>query len=116
MLACLGHCVQSGLFQKEHILLAVTVFILQDYWEKPGYVKLICHLYYKTSIRGSGFNDIVITGAFGLIMHYNGISWYNYQDINYITGSYGNITLKRDLIVCTGELNNGKAILTIGKR
>lgn len=72
--------------------------------------------YYKTSIRGSDFNDIVITGAYGLLMHFNGMSWYNYQDITYITGSYGNIKINKGSYCLYRGLNNGKAILTIGKR
>jgi len=72
--------------------------------------------YYKTSIRGSNINDVVMVGAFGLIMHFNGIFWHNFQDITYITGSYNKVIIKENLIACSGGLNSGQAIFTIGRR
>jgi hypothetical protein len=72
--------------------------------------------YYKTSIRGNGFNDIVMTGAFGLLLHFNGLSWKNFQNITYIEGAYGEVAVKGNLICCTGGLNNGQAIILMGRR
>ena len=72
--------------------------------------------YYKMGVRGNGMNDIVIVGAFGLLLHFNGITWKNFQDITYIYGSYGRVDIKGDLICCTGGLNDGSAIVSIGRR
>ncbi len=72
--------------------------------------------YYKTSIRGNGINDIMVVGAFGLLLHFNGFSWKNFQSEVNISGSYGRVNMKNNLVVCTGGLNNGKAIVTIGRR
>ena len=72
--------------------------------------------YYKTNIRGSNYNDIWICGAFGLIMHNNGMSWHNFQNITFMGGAYGSIKNKNDVVVCSGLVNNGKALITIGRR
>jgi len=72
--------------------------------------------YYKGGIRGNEINDIIIVGAFGLLLHYNGFTWINFQNISYINGSYGRVDTKDNLVVCTGGLNDGQAIVTIGRR
>jgi len=72
--------------------------------------------YYKTGIRGNGFNDIVMVGTFGLFMHFNGLSWINYNSMPNFSGSYGEVKIKGDILACTGGLNDGKAIITIGRR
>ena len=72
--------------------------------------------YYKTGIRGSNFNDIVISGAYGLLMHYNGVSWKNYQDITYMnSGAFGRVEIKDNIMAATGGEGN-KAIILIGRR
>ena len=72
--------------------------------------------YFKFEIRGQSLNDIVLCGSFGLLMHYNGIDWKNYQDITYLSnGTYGSIKLKGNVICASGP-NGRKAIITIGRR
>ena len=72
--------------------------------------------YYKTGIRGNGFNDIVMVGTFGLLMHFDGFSWKSYNYLPYFSGSYVEVKIKGDVIACTGGLNDGQAIITIGRR
>ena len=72
--------------------------------------------YSKTGIRGDGLNDIVVSGAYGLLMHFNGLSWKTFFNMPYLSGSYGEVKIKGDIIVSTGGLNNGQAIITIGRR
>jgi len=72
--------------------------------------------YYKTGIRGCCLNDIFMVGAFGLLMHFNGFSWLTFFDMPYLSGSYGEVNIKGNTIACTGGLNDGQAILTIGRR
>ena len=71
--------------------------------------------YYKDAIRGNSLNDIIVVGAFGILLHYNGNSWKNFQDITYINGALGRVDIKGN-VVCTVGYNDNKAIVIIGKR
>ena len=72
--------------------------------------------FHITSIRGAGLSDIVIGGSFGLLMHFNGVSWMNYA---YITASYfdvvSSVAIKGNTIVAAG-FKGSKAVVMIGKR
>ena len=67
-------------------------------------------------IEGNGLNDIVIVGAFGLVEHFNGIEWKNFQNELSIEGSYGRVSIKGSTLCSVGGLNDGRAIVLIGKR
>ncbi len=56
--------------------------------------------YYKDAVRGNSLNDIIVVGAFGILLHYNGNSWKNFQDITYINGALGRVDIKGN-VVCT---------------
>ena len=81
-------------------------------WEKNNTIPP----FHTTSIRGAGLNDIVLGGSFGLLMHYNGVSWMNYA---YITASYfdviSEVAIKGSTIVAAG-FKGSKAVVLIGKR
>ena len=82
-------------------------------WKDNGFD--ITH-YATTGIRGTDLNDVFIAGAFGELLHFNGMSWYSYYDITNIEGSYGRVAVYGNLICCTGGLNNGQAIILLGRR
>ncbi|NLT52698.1 MAG: glucosyl transferase [Ignavibacteria bacterium] len=72
--------------------------------------------YAKTSIRGNGLNDIFCVGAFGEILHYNGIRWKSFMDeTGWFDGAYNNVDVKGNIIVATGGEGQQAKIL-IGKR
>jgi len=72
--------------------------------------------YYKTSVRGNGINDIVVAGAFGLLMHFNGASWKDYLDIPFMpSGAFARVEVKRNVVVAVGGLDN-KGLVLIGQR
>jgi hypothetical protein len=71
--------------------------------------------YYKDAIRGNSLNDIIVAGAFGLLLHYNGNSWKNFQDITYINGELGRVDMKGN-VVCAVGYDDNKAIVILGKR
>jgi hypothetical protein len=49
-------------------------------------------------------------------MHYNGVSWKNYQDITYMSsGAFGRVEIKDNILAATGGEGN-KAIILIGRR
>jgi hypothetical protein len=71
--------------------------------------------YYKDAVRGNALNDIIVVGAFGLLLHYNGNSWKNFQDITYINGELGRVDINGN-VVCAVGYDDNKAIIFIGKR
>ncbi len=65
-----------------------------------------------TCVRGSGLNDIIVFGTYGLMGHFNGKTWTVYR----LPGEvYTSVSVKGNLLVAVGYLN-GSAIITIGKR
>ncbi|GAB4188822.1 MAG: hypothetical protein Kow00108_25280 [Calditrichia bacterium] len=78
-------------------------------WEKENSLPGI----YKNYIRGNGINDIVLCGYFGLISHYNGISW-NSNIIDY-SADFFKIQILGNLYVGVG-INGKNAVLAIGRR
>jgi hypothetical protein len=71
--------------------------------------------YYKTSVRGNNINDVIVAGAYGLLLHYNGKSWMNYQDRFPINGSFGRVDIKGDIVCAVGNDNN-RAVIVMGRR
>jgi hypothetical protein len=72
--------------------------------------------YYSNSISGTNLNDIFVCGAFGEIVHFNGISWSNFTSTTYMPdGVYISLSIKENLVVLTGYKGT-KAIITIGRR
>ena len=85
---------------------------LGDGWEKLNEIPP----YFKSGIRGQSLNDIVLSGSYGLLMHYNGLDWENYQSTTYLSsGSFAVPKIKNNTICVTGY-NGSKAIVFIGKR
>jgi hypothetical protein len=71
----------------------------------------------KFSIRGLDINEIVVSGSFGLLSHFNGLSWAHYLDteIGSFQGRYLECFIKNNTIVAVG-FNGNNDILTIGRR
>lgn len=73
--------------------------------------------YYLNSVRGNGVNDIVVVGAFGALLHFNGSTWKDYagNELPQIDGTYYKVSIEDDVICAVGEIR-GQAIVVIGKR
>ena len=68
---------------------------------------------YTNRIRGTGLNNIVVVGDFGLIAHYSGLDW---QMIEYdYDAGWGSVAVTNDFIVAVGN-KNGRGLVTIGRR
>ncbi len=68
---------------------------------------------YLFAIDANGLNDIVATGGFGEIVHFNGADWVLYEQ-----GTAGNlydIDIQGNLMVVVGY-DGGKAFITMGRR
>lgn len=72
--------------------------------------------YYTNSIDGNDVNDIVVCGAYGELLHFNGSDWKSYQnELELQAGSYRTIKIKGNLLVAVGY-DSPRAVITIGRR
>jgi hypothetical protein len=59
--------------------------------------------YYTYAIRGNDLNDVVVCGAFGEFLHFNGVSWESYRTLTSITdGAFYEVAVKNNLVVAVG--------------
>ena len=72
---------------------------------------------YKRRIRGNSWNDFFIAGDFGLLSHYNGMTWKHYQGEKFPSffGLWSSVAVNGNMIVAVGEIND-QAIGLRGKR
>ncbi|MBI1806725.1 MAG: hypothetical protein HYR76_06700, partial [Ignavibacteria bacterium] len=67
--------------------------------------------YYTNAIRGTASNDIMVVGAYGVALHYNGSSWKNYQAETYIDGSLFRVEAQGSFVVAVGQVGNRAVVL-----
>ncbi len=74
--------------------------------------------WFTTAIDGENYNDIIVCGSSGELLHFNGYRWKNitYQaglsNINRLT----ECKIKNGIIVCVGFTTDGKGIIATGRR
>jgi len=72
--------------------------------------------YFENSIRANDINDIIIVGAFGEVLHFNGICWKSFINETFLSnGTYLSGDIKNNLIIALGY-QYAQAIITIGQR
>ncbi len=71
-------------------------------------------LYYTRRVRGSMFNDVFVAGDFGLIAHYNGVSWYHWQ--NQAAAIWYSCSYRDGLFMAVGQTPDQKGVVTIIRR
>jgi hypothetical protein len=73
---------------------------------------------FKTSVRGQAINDVVVSGAFWLLAHWNGVRWQTYFPRT--NGSFVSVVMKHNLVIAVGGVNTGgitlKAVAVTGRR
>jgi hypothetical protein len=87
------------------------VFInnINNVWQEQPDVPLIS----TNRIRGIAKNDIFVGGDFGLLTHYNGLSWKVYPEAN--VALFYSLDYKNSALIAVGE-RNGKAVILEGKK
>lgn len=71
---------------------------------------------YINCIRGSDVNDIVAVGAFGEVLHYNGVRWTSFrEETGLVNGEYLSVAIKGNEIVAVGY-DGQRAVIVVGKR
>ncbi len=78
-------------------------------------------LIYKEAIRGNGPNDIYVVGDFGLIMHFNGSTWFDCsQQVNLPNSVFYGVGVKGNTVVAVGQTVSGSvggaALILVGNR
>ena len=72
--------------------------------------------YATTGIRGTGINDVFVSGAFGEFLHFNGVRWESFiNNLGQFSGSYGSLAIKNNLVVTVGYVGEQAKIL-VGHR
>jgi hypothetical protein len=74
-------------------------------------------LYYSNVIRGQNFNDVIVAGAFGDVLHFNGHSWKSYtgREAPSLNGSYYGTAIRGNKIMAVGMVGS-RAIVLRGTR
>lgn len=70
--------------------------------------------YFTRNIRGNDINDLFIVGDFGEILHFNGSTWFTYNE-HYMQGILFSVATKNNIVVTVG-LNGSKATIIQGTR
>ncbi len=78
-------------------------------WQPAGTHPLL----YKSSVRGNDINDVIVTGAFGLVSHFNGMSWHHYVGEAWpqFDGNFGEVAYKNNFMVAVGRTGDLGLIL-----
>ncbi len=69
--------------------------------------------YFTDAIRGNDINDIIIVGAYGEVIHFNGYTWKSYLDETFMNGNLNRVAMKGDLVCAVGRKGD-KAYILIG--
>jgi len=98
------YLVGDGIYEKTSI---------NDYLWRNGATDIT--RYGSSYVRGNDVNDVFITGAYGELLHFNGISWKSYIDQTRIDGSYGDLSVKGNVIAASGSTAR-QGVVIIGRR
>ena len=95
----------SGIYQKHHLS--------DELWNnKPQDITT----YSTYAIRGSNINNVIGVGAFGDVIHFNGINWKNnYQEPLLSYGAYYAVAVENNIIIAVGT-EQSKAVIIIGEK
>ena len=99
------YVIGSGIYEKK---------FLSDILWKDNEFDITHYTTYR--VRGNRINDVIIGGAFGEFLHFNGITWKSYIDHTMLnSGRFYGLNIKDNIIIAVG-LNNPQAVITMGTR
>ncbi len=72
--------------------------------------------YFVNRIRANVINDVVIVGAYGETLHFNGFTWKSFfSETSLSNGTYLSVGIHNDLITAVGY-QSAQAVITVGAR
>ncbi|MDP2364661.1 MAG: glucosyl transferase, partial [Ignavibacteria bacterium] len=72
--------------------------------------------FHTNKIKGNNINDVIIVGAYGESLHFNGVSWKSFMlEIFLSNGTFLSVNIKNNLIIAVGY-QSAQAVLTVGQR
>ncbi len=71
--------------------------------------------YFSHCVRGNAWNDVVVAGSYGEVVHFNGKTWHSYTALTGIYGNYYKAAMKDNLIIAVGQ-NGQRGAAVVGKR
>lgn len=71
--------------------------------------------FYSGDVDGNDTNDVVVAGAFGDLLHYNGSTWRQYPEIQF-NGGFMSVDIHGNTVAAVGYLSNQRAVAVIGRR
>ncbi len=66
-------------------------------------------------IRGMAKNDVFVAGDFGMVAHFNGVTWKVYDE-SAVSSNFYSMDYKNNIMAAVGESSSGKAVIVIMKR
>jgi hypothetical protein len=73
-------------------------------------------IYFENRIRANEINDVIIVGAYGETLHFNGATWKSYfNQTSLLNGTYLSVDIKNNLIIAVGYQST-QAVILIGNR
>ena len=95
----------SGLYEKERLS--------DEFWANNLYS---ITRYYVTRIRGTALNDVWAVGAYGEVLHWNGLRWHSFRSATGLgNGAYTALAVDRNTVIAVGG-NAGYAVTLRGRR
>jgi hypothetical protein len=97
------YAVGSGIYRKRRL-------------DEPRWVGRPLELteFYSRDVDGNTFNDIVVAGAFGDVLHFNGSTWKQYVQTRF-AGGFMSVCHRGNIVVGVGYLGNQRAVAVIGR-
>ncbi|HCY77014.1 MAG TPA: glucosyl transferase [Ignavibacteriales bacterium] len=72
--------------------------------------------YFENRVRANEINDVIIVGAYGESLHFNGLTWKSFINETFLSnGTFLSVDIKNNLIVAVGY-QSALAVLTVGHR
>jgi hypothetical protein len=97
------YVIGAGIYEKK--------FLSETLWKDNGF-DITHYMTYK--IRGNKINDVMVAGALGELLHYNGITWSSYIAQTMLNaGKFRGVQIKDNITIAVGS-NNPMAVITMG--
>ncbi len=72
--------------------------------------------FFTPSVCGNSVNDIIVTGVFGELLHFNGVSWYSYRTSLGVPGAgLASVAVKGNIAIVVG-FDGSRALAIVGRR